>query len=258
MRSIRRCAVPDLAALLPPDVGPAVALALMATSFAASFITISFGIGGGGLMLAVMASLLPPMALVPVHGVVQFGSNAGRTALMVRHIHWPAVARFGTGIVLGMMLGAMVVVDIPAGAVLIGVGLFLIWTVIAHPPRWMRDWPMATGALTSVLSLFFGASGPFVNTYVKALTLGRHAHVASTAVLLSGQHLLKSLVFGALGFAYWPWAGLIAALILCGFAGTWAGKRVLNRLSDRLFRRALDAVLLILSARLVWQGVAAL
>ncbi|PWE27139.1 sulfite exporter TauE/SafE family protein [Pararhodobacter marinus] len=245
-------------ALMPPDLPGGIVLLLMATSFASSFITISFGIGGGGLMLAVMASLLPPLALVPVHGVVQFGSNAGRTAMMVGHIHWPAVARFGAGIVLGIVIGASVAINLPAPVLLIGVGLFLIWTVIAKPPAWMRNWPLFTGTLTSVLSMFFGASGPFVNTYVKSLELGRHAHVATTASLLTGQHLLKAVAFGALGFAYLPWAGLIAALILCGLAGTWTGKRVLNRMSDARFKQALNAVLLLLAARLVWQGVAAL
>lgn len=243
-------------ALLPPELSLAVVLALMAVSFAASFITVSFGIGGGGLMLAVMASLLPPAALVPVHGLVQFGSNAGRVSMMFRHIHWPAVARFGAGIALGIAIGASVAINLPASAVQIGVGLFLIWTVAAHPPAWMRDWPLFTGTLTSILSMFFGASGPFVNTYVKALGLGRHAHVATTASLLSGQHLLKSIAFGALGFAYAPWAGLIGALILCGLAGTWTGKRLLNRMSDAHFRQALNLVLLLLSARLVWQGIA--
>ena len=191
-------------------------------------------------------------------GVVQFGSNAGRTAMMARHIQWGPALWFAVGIVLGIGLGASVVPAIPPAVVLIGVGLFLIWTVLSKPPAWMRDWPLLTGTLTSVLSMAFGASGPFVNTYVKSLDLGRHAHVATTAVLLSGQHLLKALAFGVLGFAYAPWAGLIAALILCGLAGTWTGKQVLNRLSDARFRQALNAVLLLLSARLVWQGLSLL
>ncbi len=244
-----------IAQFLPPDVPLAIALILMATSFVASFINISFGIGGGGLMLAVMATLLPPSALVPVHGVVQFGSNAGRSVLTFRHIHWPAVLRFGLGIALGIAIGAALVVELPVALIQIGVGLFLIWTVLAHPPAWMRNWPLFTGTLTSVLSMFFGASGPFVNTYVRSLGLGRHAHVATTAALLSGQHLLKAAAFGALGFAYAPWAGLIGALILCGLAGTWTGKRVLNRMTDARFRQALNVILLLLSARLVWAGV---
>lgn len=38
-----------------------------------------------------MASFLPPLIVLPVHGVVQFGSNAGRTWLMRRHIDNPIV-----------------------------------------------------------------------------------------------------------------------------------------------------------------------
>ncbi|MCW1932224.1 sulfite exporter TauE/SafE family protein [Pararhodobacter zhoushanensis] len=244
-----------IAPYLPPDVTLAVALALMATSFIASFITISLGIGGGGLMLAVMASLLPPLALVPVHGVVQFGSNAGRTAMMARYIRWSAVWGFGAGIILGIAIGASLVISIPPSVVLIGVGLFLIWTVLARPPAWMRDWPLVTGTVTSILSMVFGASGPFVNTYVKSLDMDRHSHVATAASLLTLQHLLKSVAFGVLGFAYAVWAPLIAALILCGLAGTWTGKRVLNRLTDARFKQALDIILFLLALQLIWSGI---
>ena len=66
-------------ALLPPGVGALVAVVLLGASFLGSFITVAFGIGGGGFFLAVLAALVPPAALIPVHGVVQFGSNLGRT-----------------------------------------------------------------------------------------------------------------------------------------------------------------------------------
>ena len=183
-----------------------------------------------------------------------FGSAVLEAASRVPELDAP----LGRVKVLGIVLGASVVVAIPPAAVLIGVGLLLIWTVLSRPPAWMRDWPLLTGTVTSVLSMAFGASGPFVNTYVKSLNLGRHAHVATTAVLLTGQHLLKAVAFGVLGFAYAPWAALIAALILCGLGGTWTGKRVLNRMSDARFRQALNLVLLLISVRLVWQGLALL
>ena len=40
---------------------------LAALSFAASFITVAFGIGGGAVMLAVLAVMLPAAAIIPVH-----------------------------------------------------------------------------------------------------------------------------------------------------------------------------------------------
>ena len=48
------------------------------------------------------------------------------------------------------------------------------------------------------------------------------------------------------------------AMIVAGFLGTLAGRQVLVRMSDRGFKRALDIVLLLISARLIWQGTRAL
>lgn len=245
-------------ALLPPDLTGATLALLLVTSFAGSFLTIAFGLGGGGLLLGVMASLMPPAALVPVHGVVQFGSNAGRALLMARHIRWAATGRFLAGITLGIAIAAQGVVALPPAALQIGIGLFLTWTVLANPPRWMRNLPFVTGLATAGVSMFFGAAGPFVATYLKTLNLPRHAHVGTMAALQTLQHLLKSVAFGMLGFAYAPWAGFMALMILAGLAGTWAGGKVLNRLTDRGFRRALDAVLLLLAVQLVWTGLAGL
>ncbi|MCW1404273.1 hypothetical protein OKA06_18910 [Novosphingobium sp. MW5] len=140
---------------------------------------------------------------------------------------------------------------------LIGVGLFLIWTVLARPPAWMRDWPLVTGTVTGItVDGQHGASGPFVNTYVKSLDMDRHSHVATAASLLTLQHLLKSVAFGVLGFGLCRLgAPLIAALILCGLAGTWTGKRVLNRLTDARFKQALDIILFLLALQLIWSGI---
>ncbi len=66
---------------LPEGLSQAAFWAIMVASFVGSFITAAFGIGGGALLLAIMATLMPPAALIPVHGVVQAGSNAGRVAM---------------------------------------------------------------------------------------------------------------------------------------------------------------------------------
>ncbi len=236
----------------------AVFSALLAISFTASFITVALGIGGGVLLLAVMASLLPPAALIPVHGVIQLGSNALRMAVLVRHVHWPPVAMFLVGTVLGVALGGSVAVNLPPGAVMIGVGCFVIWSVLSKPPAWLSRLPVLTGLLSSFLTMFFGATGPFVANFTKSLSLPREAHVASHAAFMSLQHFAKVLVFGLLGFAFGPWLGFLAAMIVAGFLGTLAGRLVLTRLSDRAFKRALDFVLVLISIRLIWLGIASL
>lgn len=237
---------------------PATTLFLFAASFVGSFITVAMGMGGGAMLLAVMASLVPPSALIPLHGVVQIGSNVGRAAIMLPHTHWPPVAGFAIGSILGVTVGGLVVIDLPAGVIQIGVGLFIIWSVLRKPPAWLIRLPALTGVISSFLTMFIGATGAFVAAMLKSLQLDRKAHVATHGVLMSLQHLLKIVVFGLLGFEFGPWLGFMLGMIASGFIGTLIGRRVLLRMNDEIFGKLLTAVLLILAARLIWQGSLAL
>ena len=241
--------------IAPPELGVAITTSLLAASFVGSFITIAFGIGGGVLLLAIMASLMPPAALIPVHGIVQLGSNFGRAGTMFRHIHWPALGWFGVGALLGVAAGSAMVVNIPASLVLVSVGIFIIWSVVSKPPAWMRRWPVLTGALTTFLTMFFGATGPFVATYTRALGLGRHGYAGTHAALMVMQHSLKSLAFGFLGFAFSDWIGFCLAMIAAGLVGTLVGRMVLDRLTDARFQKILNVLLVLLALRLIWAGV---
>jgi len=246
----------ELLTTLPEGLSATAFWVLMATSFVASFITVALGIGGGGLLLAIMASVVPPAALIAVHGVVQLGSNGGRAIMLWRSIRWLAVVPgFLIGSVVGSTIGGAVVIELPPSVVQIGVGAFVIYSVFAKPPRWLSQWSWVTGAVSSFLTMFFGATGLFVANYTKSFALPRHDHVATHAALMSVQHGLKVVIFGLLGFAFGAWAIVIVALIAAGLAGTFAGRLLLNRITDHGFKRALDVILVLISLRLIWQGL---
>ena len=58
---------------------------LCGISFVGSLITAALGLGGGLLALATMTVVLSPTVLIPLHGIVQIGSNGFRAVLMRRH-----------------------------------------------------------------------------------------------------------------------------------------------------------------------------
>jgi len=118
-----------LALLVPPDLSPASAAALVALSFVTSAMTGALGIGGGVLMLSVMAQLMPPAVLLPVHGVVQVGSNLGRAVLMRRDIARRLVPFFVLGSLAGVAIGAQIVVALPRSALLVLLGSFILWSI---------------------------------------------------------------------------------------------------------------------------------
>lgn len=243
-----------LAALAPAGLAWPVAAGLLALSFATSFVTAAFGIGGGAILLAVLAVILPPAVLIPVHGAIQIGSNAGRAAILIRHAYRPALPSFVGGSLLGVMLGGLFAVNLPPWAVQIGVGCFILWSVFGAKPRFRRGSAAVTGAFSSFLTMFFGATGSFVAAYVKTLDLDRVSHVATHATFMTIQHVLKVIVFGILGFAFGSYLPLVAGMIATGFLGTVAGKAVLLRIDDGRFRLALSSILVVLALRLIYAG----
>lgn len=241
--------------LLPPELEPLSLVLITGASFLTSLMTAAFGLGGGVTLLAILASLLPPAALIPVHGLVQLASNGGRAALMRREAARGPLLPFLGGAALGAAAGGLVAVDLPGAWVEIGVGAFVIWAALGRAPAAVSRFAGAAGFVSTLLTMFFGATGPFVAAYVRTLELGRAAHVATQSVMMTAQHALKVVAFGLLGFAFGPWLVPVAAMAAAGFAGTLAGRRLLMRGTDARFRRILTVLLVLLGARLVATGL---
>ena len=248
----------DLYALLPSDLAVVSAGGLVALSFFTSALTAAVGIGGGVVLLAVMASFLPPLVVLPVHGIVQLGSNSGRAAVMRAHIHWRIAGYFFLGSIVGVVLAAKVFIALPVGVLQALLGLFVLYAVWAPKLR-PSSIPLAgfvpVGALTSFATLFVGGTGPLVSAFFSPAHLGREKLVAPHATCMTIQHGLKGIAFGFLGFQFLPWLPVMVAMIASGFIGTLAGCRILQQLPERLFIKLFRLVLPVLGLRLLLLGL---
>jgi uncharacterized protein len=245
--------------LVPADVGLAASVFLIVFSAVTSFITAAAGIGGGIMMIAVMAVLMPAQAAIPVHGLVQIGSNAGRAAIMINGVQWRVLGPFFIGSLAGAALGGLTVIQLPPAILNIGLACFILWSVWGPPlAAHGRFKVIATGAFSSFLTMFFGATGTFVSAMLKTMRLGRVEHVATHSACMVAQHFIKVVAFGLLGFAYGPYLALIVVMIVSGFVGTVIGKHVLVKMNDVTFHRVLAVLLSILALRLLYEGVSLL
>ena len=245
----------ELVSLLPPAMSLLDAGLLVAASLVTSFISAAFGIGGGFTLIALLALLLPPAALVPVHGIVQLGSNAGRVGIMLKQVVWRPVLPFVIGTVIGASLGAMVVVQLPPWAVQLALGIFIIWVVFAKLPPIQQRYILLGGVVSSFLTMFFGATGNFIAAMVKTMNLDPVPHVATHSLMMTFQHLAKVLIFGLIGFQFGPYMILIIGMLISGFIGTIIGSRFLTKAGGRYFKPVLNTILSLAAARLIWAGV---
>lgn len=248
----------SLSGLLPQALSAETATLLLLASTITSMITASLGAGGGVMMLAIMALWLPPAAIIPVHGMVQLGSNGGRVAMTWRSVDWKTMAAFAPGVVVGALAGAWLLVALPPWVWQLTIALFVLY--LCWGPRLPamalgRGGVFVASAITSFISLFVGATGPLVAAFIKQMHQDRFVTIATFAMAMTLQHMPKALIFGVAGFLFRDWVWLIAGMIICGFAGTWLGLKLLSRLSNRNFHHIFNIVLTLLALRLLWLAV---
>jgi uncharacterized protein len=239
---------------LPPGIDLLTAFLLILISFFTSALTAAFGIGGGVAMLGALAGTVPTHVIVAVHGLVQLGSNIGRAFLQKEHANWPLIARFSLGALIGVGIGAWLFVSLPERILLACLGIFIlamVWSPKPRLPGFSKAGMMIGGIASSTLTMFVGATGPFVQALLLPFNLGRKAMIANQAVMMSVQHLLKIIAFSMIGVALVPWLPLIALMITSGFIGTVLGTKLLDRLPERVFQHILKGLLSVIGLDLL-------
>ncbi len=245
--------------LLPENLAPQWALALILTAALTSAVTAAMGAGGGVMLLAVMALVMPAAAIIPVHGMVQLGSNANRVLLTWRDVNWRVIAWFAPGVILGAYAASLLLVRLPLELVQLSIAAFILVLCWGPAIPKVATGPVGTllaSTVTSFVSLFVGATGPLVAAFIKQQQSHRRLQtVATFAAAMTLQHLPKAFAFAAAGFIFRDWLALIAAMIAAGAGGTWLGLHLLRRMSDQHFGRIFNLVLTLLAIRLAWEAV---
>ncbi|MGL4636291.1 MAG: sulfite exporter TauE/SafE family protein [Beijerinckiaceae bacterium] len=247
-----------LETLLPANVSLTVVLLLIGISFLTSALTAAFGIGGGVAMLGALAGSVPPAMVVAVHGIVQLGSNTGRAILQRTHVLWRPTLIFSVGSLVGALAGAALFVNLPERLLLILLGVFiLIMTWIPKPriPGLASTGMLIGGFIATFLTMFVGATGPFVQALFLPMDLEKRVLVASHAMCMTIQHGLKVVAFGFLGFAFQDWLPLMIAMIASGFLGTWFGTRLLDKIPQGVFEKTLKVLLTLVALDLIRRAV---
>ena len=230
-----------ISALLPSGLEPWVASLLIVASAFTSALTAAFGIGGGLAMLALMGVFIPVAAVIPVHGAVQLGSNSGRAWHQRAHVRMDVANPFIAGSIVGAVLGVFLVVQLPDALLKLLLGGFIIlltWARIPGIERLTRLGLAVASVGLAVLSMLVGATGPLVATlFARFFENDRKALIATSAIAMTTQHLLKIIVFGIAGFAFREWIPLVCAMIVSGYLGTVYGTGLLERMPEKTFRK---------------------
>ena len=220
---------------------PFVALLLAAVAFIAATLAAVTGFGGAAVLLPVLVAVFGMRESIPILTVAQLIGNGSRVWFNRHELDWHVVGWFALGGVPFAFAGAMLFARAPLSALTRLLGVFLILVVVWRrlrpgPPRRppLRSFAFI-GAGASFLSALLGSVGPIMAPFFLAYGLVKGAYVGTEALATVVMHVVKLVAYGQTALLALPAAiaGLTLGPIMIG--GSWAGKRIVDRLPERVF-----------------------
>lgn len=238
-------------------------VALVVAALATATLSGMAGMGGGAILIAVMFAFgMPPALALPLHAGVQLVSNASRSVAYGRYVRWPALGLFMLTAVPGPFLVAPLVVDAnPDWIRLIMAGFIAmaVWPSWAQRLRIHgRAGLLVAGAIAGIVGPIVGATGILVAPFFLRDDWRKEQIIATMAVAQAAGHLLKIGAFSLNGFNAFARLDLLVPMAIAALVGTLIGRRLVGVFSEAGFRRLIRALMLVLSAKLAWDGLSGL
>jgi uncharacterized membrane protein YfcA len=246
---------------------PTTTLAVVgATILVSSFISGTFGMAGGMVLLGVLLVYFPVAAAMVMFSIIQFVANGWRALLWWRFVLWPIFWQYVVGGTAAFVV-LRAIAYIPDKATvyfLLGLMPFMVELLPAHarPNIQWRGMPFATGFLTTVVQFMAGVGGPFLDVFFQKSMLDRKTTLATKAVTQSFSHVLRAAYFGSFGASEaLERPSLYLAAIAVAIVGTSITPLIIERMTDHGFRQWTRAIILTVSsihlargAWLFWHG----
>ena len=226
-------------------------IVLIVAALAGSIVGGVAGFGGGLILLPVVAWVVGVRAAAPVLTVTMLLGNLSRIWWSRHEIDRRVVVRYLSGAIPATFVGVMLYAGTPSTWLGRIIGLFLIAAIplrramlASRVQIRLRHFPIL-GGLVGALSALVVTTGPFVAPFFLAYGLRRGAFVGTEAVCALGMHLSRSVAFARHALLGWDTVALGCVLGGTMFAGAWIGRRLLERMSDRVFLVIIEALILV-------------
>lgn len=217
------------------------------------------GVGGGTILIGVFYAIgLTTAQAVPLHAAVQLASNASRTMAYFRAVEWRAAGWFLLGCAPAPFLIAPYVSVVNTHAIELLLAVLIIASLLpgkkADGILPLRSAYLIAGALVGSIGMFVGAAGLFVGRLFLRPEWRKETTIGTLALCQCLGHGIKLLGYGSAGLNPLTQPELLLPLLVAVVLGTVAGKQLNKRLSEERFRTLVNAVLLIMSIKLLWDG----
>ena len=244
---------------------------LILAAFITSSISAVLGMGGGIILLGIMALMIPEgYVVVALHGIIQLVSNVTRSYVFRKHIKGQIIRQYFPGAVLGLCLSAIVIMiliqyfnvqsakDIKVDILKPLIGIFIIWFLFGRQVQIKDEQPhfFGVGTLSGLTTVFIGATGPLIAPFFLNGQLTKENIIANKAACQAISHMGKIPLFIYLfEYNYFSELWVLIPLIIAVFAGTNFGKQILQFIPEQVFRLFFKGALTLIAIKLIVEEI---
>lgn len=212
------------------------------------------GFGGAAVLLPILVMAFGVRDAIPILTVAQLIGNGSRVWFNRRELEFPVVGWFALGGVPFALVGGMLFASAPLPALKRLLGLFLLLTVacrrigkarVYRPP--LRGFVLI-GALFSFLSALVGSVGPLMAPFFLAYGLVKGAYIGTEALATVIMHVTKLVAYGGTAILTLENTGIGLALGPIMVLGSYGGKRILDRMPEKVFVILVELTLVVAGA----------
>lgn len=169
-------------------------------------------------------------------------SNLTKISFFRKGADWKLIVSMGIPAVVFVAVGAYLSRYINAktfnlllAVFLILISLFML-TIQSFRIKPTRSSALIGGLLSGLTAGFFGTGGAIRGVVLSAFSLNKTVFIATSAIIDLAVDLSRTGVYYANGYIPRQVLFLLPFLLLISVAGTYAGKQILNRISEKQFR----------------------
>ena len=240
---------------------------LIFAAFITSSISAVLGMGGGIILLGIMAIIIPEgYKVIALHGMVQLFSNSTRTYVFRQYIKKNIIKQFFSGALIGVIISIIIIImlinyfnvgsanEIKVEVLKPFIGFFIVWYLFLKGPKKERKINsfVPVGLVAGLSSIFIGAVGPLIAPFFLRKDLNKEHVIANKAASQMITHFTKIPLFiYFFNMNYKSELNILLPLIIAVYLGTNFGKKILSFIPEKLFKKLFKITLFIIAIRLI-------
>ena len=235
-------------------------LILGVTALFASTLAGTTGFGGAAVLLPVLVHFFGVRDAIPILTVAQLIGNGSRVWFHRVEVNWRIVGWFALGAIPAALSGGYVFSRASSPLLLKFLGVFLLGTVVW---RWMKlkaikRLPLqgftGVGVVFGFFSALVGGVGPFIVPFFLGYGLLKGAFIGTEAMATVTMHVFKLIAYRQASLLSSQNAAVGLALGPVMIFGSWLGKKIIYRVSNRVFTLMVEITLLIAGVNFLARG----